>query len=127
VGVEPVAGGWQYVIEVFKSLIPTIHKYPARNVMLVMDFDGQVDERRQLVQAATPDTLATRVFLLGSKVTPEVLAQELGASKKCIGENLAKACAESDAVGLAKWREPGLMNNAAEVARLNQAIRPLLF
>ena len=98
----------------------------ARNVnrfmVLLIDFDGRQD-RLDNVRAAIPSYLADRVFVLGAWSEPEELRRALG-SYETIGLAMAKDCRDDTRV---TWRHDLLVHNAAELDRLRERIRPIIF
>ncbi len=120
----PAAGGWQNVCTIFVTEhIHGMRKYPARHIVLLLDFDDNFD-RPQRVQAHIPEDLRCRVFLLGTRREPEALRQAGLGSFEHIGRSLAKEC--SDGVQNL-WSHELLQINAIEIARLEIAVRPFLF
>lgn len=120
----PVAGGWTHVVKCFKTdHIAYMRKYRTRLMILLIDFDRKEDRLPQ-VKTAIPVDLEDRVFVLGAFSEPEDLTKErLGALEE-IGKKLANDCRE-DASG--HWDHQLLRHNAAELVRLRQSVRPILF
>jgi len=121
--VLPVAGGWEKVLDRFKSdHVKKMERYPARFMVLLIDFDDKKD-RLDHAKRAIPPHLADRVFVLGALSEPEALKPDLGVYEK-IGSDMAKDCREgTDKI----WRHPFLRHNASELDRLRGHIRPMLF
>ncbi len=117
------AGGWAKVLECFATEhIRRMERFPNRFMVLVIDLDDRGD-RRSYVAAKIPIHLTHRVFILSTLTEPEKLKTDLG-SYETIGFALAKDCRE----GTDKtWSHKLLQHNAAEVRRLNEQVRPILF
>jgi hypothetical protein len=121
--VLPVADGWGKVIELFQaSHVHSLERNAMQAILLLIDFDE--DERRlEHVKAAIPQHLADRVFILGVWTEPEKLKADLGAYEG-IGSRMAQECRdEVDGI----WDHPLLRHNGAELARLREHVRPILF
>lgn len=119
------AGGWTFVIEKFKcEYMQHLRKYNGSHLILLIDFDGQFNTRRVAFQNEIPDDLKARVFVIGSKLTPEGLKRELGRSLEQIGNSLANDCFERTQ---ATWDHDHLAHNNPDLLRLIQTVRPILF
>ena len=70
-----------------------------------------------------PESLADRVFIPGVLAEPEELKMQLG-SYETIGKAMADDCRDETNI---TWDHALLQHNAAELERLRQQIRPLLF
>lgn len=120
-----VADGWVNVFERFKtSHIGPLRKYPDRHLVLLIDFDGQVEDRMTRFQQTCPDDVRDRVYLLGVRDEPEPLRKDCGVSLEKIGERLGQACADGEE-GL--WAHTMLAHNQAELNRLIANVKPFLF
>lgn len=120
----PIAGGWAKVRDDFvASHVPPLRKYQNRHLVLLIDFDGLVDDRLQQFQQACPGDVRERVYLLGTRDEPEPLRKACGISLEKIGEQLGQACA-ADEPGL--WTHEMLTHNQAEINRLIENVRPFL-
>lgn len=123
--VLPVAGGWAKVRDDFVAVQQTLlRKYSERHLVLLVDFDDQVADRRQLFADAFPDDIQERIYLLGTQYEPESLRKSSGVPLEGIGEQLGNACAHEES-GL--WAHPMLQNNQSELDRLIQNVKPFLF
>lgn len=123
VRVLPVAGGWIKAVESFGvDLVPELNRHPVRHLVLLIDFDGD-EGRLDQVKARIPQHLRERVFVLGAWTEPEKLKHDLG-SYETIGRKLASDCRNDTS---ATWGHALLRCNEAELARLRQRIRPILF
>ena len=72
--VMPPAGGWPNVLKTFQDeYIRWLMNYHHGRVVMLIDFDGNVDQRRTLFEQAIPDELKERVFVVGTKDKPEIL------------------------------------------------------
>jgi hypothetical protein len=119
-----VAGGWAKVLESFRSdHISGMDSCPNRFMVLLIDFDDREDRLRR-AKAVIPDHLTDRVFVLGVKTKPEDLRRAEGVPYETIGRALAKDCREETD---ATWGHDLLKHNAAEIDRLRQRVRPILF
>ena len=123
--VAPLAGGWENVLEVFAhEHIPLLRRFQFRQVLLVIDFDMEIQHRTSLFRALVPAELRDRVFILGSSERPERLVASLGSSKEDIGEQLARDCEHNTH---AIWGREMLRHNAEELERMSATVRPILF
>jgi hypothetical protein len=123
--VMPPAGGWPNVLKTFHDeYIQTLRNYPKAHVLMLIDFDDHVEERKAKFEQAIPDDLKARVFVVGSKYTPEVLKKSLKFGFEKIGESLANDC---DADTAEYWNHEQLQHNDAERQRLVQTVKPFLF
>ena len=118
------AGGWVEVLNKFLSEhVAEMDRWPFRLMVLVLDLDGHID-RLTTARNRIPEHLRDRVFIIGVLTHPEELKQRLGVSYEAIGAALARDCRDDTS---ATWGHQLLLPNAAEVHRLTQAVRPLLF
>jgi hypothetical protein len=122
--VLPEAGGWTRVLDRFKSDYAVgMNRYPGRFVVLLIDFDGH-ETRLETTKTEIPKELSERVFILGALTKPEALRRASLGTYEEIGLAMAKDCREgTDAI----WGHDLLRHNAAEVDRLRQHVRPILF
>jgi hypothetical protein len=119
-----VAGGWNQVLERFKSdHIVGMNRYSGRFMVLLIDFDGH-RERLIKARAEIPEHFAERVFILGTLTNPEALRQASLGSYEEIGLAMAKDCREGSDTILG---HDLLRHNASEIERLRQHVRPILF
>jgi hypothetical protein len=123
--VVPPAGGWSNVLKTFQDeYIPTLRNYPQAHVVMLIDFDDQVEKRKAVFEQAIPEDLKTRVFVVGSKHNPETLKKALQIPFGDIGTSLAGDC---DAGTTTFWDHEQLRHNDAERQRLVQTVKPFLF
>jgi hypothetical protein len=123
--VMPVAGDWPNVLKTFKDeYIQTLRRYTEARVVMLIDFDGRIDDRRAEFNKAIPDDLTARVFVVGSKHNPEALKKELKVSFEEIGLSLADDCVADSSE---HWNHDQLRHNDAERQRLVQTVKPFLF
>ncbi len=124
--VLPPAGGWTKVIDDLDRVhVITMRQYPDRNIVLMMDFDRQVTERLERVQAVTPPELRDRVFVLGVLSEPEDLKANLKMMTfEAIGMSLFQDCADDTR---RTWSHELLKHNEMEVDRLVSSVKPFLF
>lgn len=127
VQVLPVAGGWPSVLDKFKSeYIKHLNDYDGGHVVLLIDFDEQVDSRRQRFRDAIPTPLRERVFVVGVLDEPKDLKKAINYSKSYeeIGSALADDC-HNNTTGM--WDHDHLKHNNVERIRLIKAVKPILF
>jgi hypothetical protein len=123
--VLPPAGGWSKVLETFKDeYIPILGAHQSTHVVMLIDFDDQAARRRAIFENEIPAEFKSRVFVLGSKETPEALKRELNRSFEEIGKALAEEC-ESGSTAL--WGHEQLSHNDADRQRLIATVLPFLF
>ena len=62
------------MLETFRDeYISKLRDYPDAHVVMLIDFDDQVEKRKAEFEQEIPADLKTRVFVIGSKHTPETL------------------------------------------------------
>jgi hypothetical protein len=121
----PPAGGWSHVLEKFESEhIREMRNYPMRNMVLVIDFDKDVDARTQRFKQRIPVDLSDRVFVIGTENNPESLKKILNMSLEQIGIALSQDC---ECNTTTTWNCDLLKNNLIELDRLYKLVRPFLF
>lgn len=117
-------GGWREVLNRFNSdQINGMQRYPSRFVILLIDFDRD-EGRLSVVKAAVPQSLAERVFILGTLSEPEALKRDGLGSYETIGKALADDCYEGTN---RTWGHPLLEHNHGELTRLRDLIYRILF
>jgi hypothetical protein len=122
--VLPVAGGWIEVLNLFESThIASMERYIGRFLVLLMDFDNH-ENRLSVAQAKIPEHLRDRVFILGALSDPEALTRAGLGTCEDIGSALARDCHQGTDT---TWSHKLLRHNAAELSRLRQLVRPILF
>lgn len=123
--VVPPPGGWLKVLETFRNeYIPRLRQYNGAHVVLLIDFDHQVERRKDRFKTAIHDEFKARVFLIGSQDEPETLRNALNASFEEIGKSLAEDCSTGNSV---TWDHEQLRHNEEERQRLVQIVKPFLF
>jgi hypothetical protein len=116
--------GWPKLLDKFESYhVAGMRTFPLRLVVLLLDFDDDVN-RLSKVERSIPQDLKDRVFVLGTQSEPERLKSDLGSHYETIGLRLASDCREGTSEF---WGHPLLRHNAAELIRLNERVRPILF
>jgi len=121
----PPAGGWVKVRDCFLAdHVAELRKWPARHLVLLIDFDKHVDFRTEWFVGQIPPDVKERVFLLGTEGQPEPLRKECGDSLENIGKALAAECYRDENK---LWNHPMLAHNASERARLNAKVKAILF
>lgn len=125
VGVRSPAGGWLRVIEVFETeFVPYLCRFQGAHLVMLVDFDGQFDDRSRRIAERIPDAIRSRVFVVGSRVDPESLRRDLSATLEAIGTNLAAECL-ADIQPLLDHRH--LAHNRPEWERMAALLRPIIF
>ncbi len=110
--VLPPAGGWTKVVEKFSNAyVPTMQAYSERRVLLIMDFDKNVDSRLSQIKNAIPSQLSDRTFILGALSKPEAVRASLGKNFEEIGKSMAQDCVEATRT---VWNHDLLQHNQAE-------------
>ena len=119
--------GWTRVLEDFSNnQVAGLRRYELRHLVLLIDFDNQVESRLQLFRETCPHDLLERVYMLGSRDEPEPLRTALNLSLEEIGSNLANNCADrSGSLGL--WAHDLLKHNESEIIRLTSGVKHFLF
>ena len=111
--VLPVAGGWNEVLDLFKSQhVMAMDRWPKRFMILLIDFDGHED-RLERARTVIPQHLSDRVFVLGALSEPEDLKPDLG-SFESIGSRMAEDCRQETH---GTWGHRLLRYNAGEPKR----------
>ena len=88
--VVPVAGGWAKVLATFREeYISTLRNYANAHVVMLIDFDDQVEARKTRFESKIPAEYRSRVFLVGSRHEPETLKRAIHMGFEKIGESLA--------------------------------------
>lgn len=123
--VVPAAREWRHVLEAFRDeYIPNLRNFPDAHVVMLIDFDGQVETRKTVFESEIPADLKTRVFVIGPRHTPEILTSDLQKNFEEIGTSLAADC---DAGTTAIWDHAELNHNDADRRRLAEIVKPFLF
>jgi hypothetical protein len=117
------AGGWNVVLEQFKSNhLKGMELWQERFMVLLIDFDRR-RERLDVAKAVVPKHLVDRVFVLGVWSEPEALKESLGSYEQ-IGMAIAEDCREETDT---TWGHILLRHNAGELERLRGHVRSILF
>ncbi|MBN3727264.1 hypothetical protein [Burkholderia sp. Ac-20379] len=125
IDIRPPSGGWPKVLNEFtETHIAHLRNLPHRHLVLLIDFDGNFQNRLQYFKSQFPVDIADRVYVLGTLIEPEDLRVDLGQSLEEIGEQLADACA-NNVDGL--WTHGMVLHNASERARLMASVKNFLF
>lgn len=121
----PPAGGWGKVLGSFvEDHIKNLIRFKGRHLILLIDFDNHLEERRKYFLENIPENVRDRVFLLGTLSEPEPLRKQCGDSLEEIGKKLAAECYRNETE---LWGHPLLAHNAAERERLNEKVKSILF
>ncbi|MCX8521588.1 MAG: hypothetical protein ORN28_08640 [Rhodoferax sp.] len=119
------AGGWRKVLDSFREdHVPLLQKSPNCHLVLLIDFDDDVDSRTKQFVSQFPEDVRERVFLLGTKSEPEPLRKQCGDSLENIGKALAAECYLDENK---LWSHALLAHNALERERLNAKVKDILF
>ena len=130
--IERPSGGWNKVVDNFaKNYVSEMRKHPKQMVVLLIDFDDYSDldrsnyqKRLSYIKSQIPDDLQERVFVLGSRTSPEKLRNNMKKNFEGIGESLAKDCAENTNE---TWGHDLLKHNEDELKRIHLAVKSFLF
>ncbi|HUY88749.1 MAG TPA: hypothetical protein VMV10_08450 [Pirellulales bacterium] len=123
--VMPVAGGWANVLVTFQNeYVRTLRNFGKAHIVMLIDFDDQVEQRRARFEEEIPEDVKTRVFVIGSKYTPEALKKSMKIAFEKIGESLAGDCRADTAEN---WSHEQLEHNETERQRLVETVKPFLF
>ena len=129
--VLPFASGWGDVIQKFlDDYVPTMRKYPQTMIALLIDFDDKkpdflsYKDRLNYIKNKIPDDLKEKVFILGSRTSPEKLRSNMNKSFESIGESISKDCAENTNK---TWGHDFLKHNEEELKRMISSVKPFLF
>lgn len=132
---ESAGKGWKNTLEIFKrSHAAKMNKFPDRNILFLIDFDGKGESRRTEFKSGLPDDIRDRVFLIGCADDSEALKRELGGGLcEDIGLRLAENClngkdaCRSGSSAANPWLGPQLAHNAAEIERLKDRVSQFIF
>lgn len=125
VQVLPPSGGWPKVHSDFiEHYIAQLRSKPHCHLVLLIDFDNQVENRTRHFTDEFPEDVASRVYLIGTLDEPEPLRVSLGISLERIGEQLSSSCLDADDQ---HWRHELLQHNLKEVQRLITNVKPFLY
>lgn len=123
--VMPPANGWSHVRDTFRDeYVRKVQDNLNAHVVMLIDFDGHYDDRRAAFEKDIPPDIKSRVFVVGSKTTPETLRTVLNRSFENIGTTLANDCAAGSTV---LWDHEQLSHNDADRLRLVTTVKPFLF
>ena len=124
IDIDNVAGGWLKVLSKFTDeYVPIMRKYSKSLVVLLVDFDQQVNRLESLAHLI-PKDLTEKVFVLGALSDPEKLKRALKMSLEEIGKSLAKDCEEKT---YETWGHDLLKHNHSELLKMMKSVRPFLF
>jgi len=121
IDVRRSAGGWKKVLDIDFLDLPSL---PRRHLILLIDFDGCFERRKEYFDGQIPDQIRDRVYLIGCLHEPEILKKDCGMGFEAIGESLAESCWKQEN-GL--WDHAELVHNRGELERLMRNVRPILF
>lgn len=121
----PHSGGWSKVCSDFvTTYVPILRKYPLGHIVLLVDFDNQVENRLRYFRERFPEDLAERVYLLGTLDEPEPLRVSRGISLEKIGAEISDACLDDN---WEHWNHEFLRHNEGEVLRLIENVKSFIF
>jgi hypothetical protein len=119
------SGGWSKVHrDVHADHIEGLRKYKDRHLVLLVDFDGNVEERAAYFRDSFPEDIRDRVYLLGASSEPEPLRRACRNSLEEVGKILARECFQDESE---LWGHPLLMHNEIERKRLQANVKSILF
>ncbi|MEW6281449.1 MAG: hypothetical protein AB1758_22760 [Candidatus Eremiobacterota bacterium] len=121
VQVLPVARGWSRVRHKFETELSELLSNPCCHVVLVVDFDRN-EARREQLERVIPRTARDRAFVVGVWSEPE---EDFGSYEK-LGRRLASDCRQEGGEANA-WEHELLAHNRGELARMRQALAPIVF
>lgn len=125
IDIRPPSRGWVNVLKEFEAIhINGLRSYVLRHLVLLIDFDEQVENRTKHFRDQFPSDVSERVYVLGARGEPESLRRNLGWSLEKIGNALAEACADGNTD---LWSNELLRHNEAELARLTAGVKLFLF
>jgi len=125
VQVMPPPGGWARVLNTFKDeYIRRLRGDLMGHVVMLIDFDGDYTNRRKEFEDAIPDDLKNRVFVVGSKETPELLKRAMAKNYEQIGAMLAEDCFDNT---VHNWNHDHLIHNEPDRRQLVDIVKPILF
>jgi hypothetical protein len=121
----PVIGGWTKAVEEFENVYTRVlQRYPKVSILLIIDFDHQVEKRLLYTKNKILEQLIDRVFILGTLSEPEKLKTNLGKSYEDIGKDLSQDCADNTRT---VWEHELLKHNKTELDRMISLVKPFLF
>jgi hypothetical protein len=124
VDIRGPAGGWPRVLDIFESeYLPDLRKFPNAHVVMLIDFDEDVERREQFEQKI-PRDVKERVFVIVSKYNPEILRRELKLAFDIIGSELAQECHKEE---FKLWQHEHLIHNSSELQRMMAVVKPIVF
>lgn len=113
------AGGWLKAVKSINTY--NLDRYEKRQLLLLIDFDDDVESRQKEICASIPENFKSRVYILGTASEPEKLNAALGRpSLENIGLQVANACANNSNTF---WEHPLLEHNLDELGRLIKGVR----
>lgn len=122
---RPSRGWGRQLDERMRDYCEGLTRYPERRIVLLIDFDGNPDTRRDYVKSQIPEHLAHRVYVIGVSSEAEALKRHCNhKSFEAIGKDLARECS-SQTHNL--WKDELLSNNQMEIERFDRDVRPFLF
>lgn len=125
VDIRSVSGGWGKAFDSLQANLRSLRDYPARRIVLLIDFDGNYEERLEKFRELVPTDLVDRVFLVGVLTEPEPLRADLGCSLEVLGGRLARDCEDHTQ---SDWNHELLAHNQAELQRMRDSgIRSIVY
>lgn len=118
------AGGWIKALNSFESdHVNYMDKFKDRHIVLLIDFDDD-PQRFNEATRKIPRRLRNRTFVLGSRSDPESLQRAGMGTLEEIGGAIANDCRERKR---SIWKHDLLRHNEAEIERMSQSVRAILF
>lgn len=125
IDVRTVAGGGQKVFDLFESeMVPYLKRFDQSCVILVIDFDGEFENRIERFNDIVQNEFIDRVFIIGCRDEPEAFKSACGFSLETIGDKLATDCLLTNHQF---WTDPHLSHNAPMVERLSRHVKSIIF
>lgn len=119
------SGGWGKVHrDVHADHIKGLRQYKDRHLVLLIDFDGNIEERAAYFHNSFPEDIRDRVYVLGTSSEPEPLRRACRNSLEEVGKSLARECFRDETE---LWGHPLLTHNVTERKRLHANVKSILF
>ncbi len=129
--IERPSGGWGKVVDNFtRNHVSEMRKYQKRMIVLLIDFDDNkpdrlsYENRLNYIKSQIPNDLQDRVFILGSRTSPEKLRSDIKLSFEEIGEALAEDCPKDKSE---IWEHHLLKHNEDKLKLIRKAVKSFLF
>jgi hypothetical protein len=126
---DGIADGWPNLLRRLREeYIGHLRRFPGGHVVLLMDFDDRIEERRRALENLVAEfddrgQWEGRVYLLGAAKDPEQLVREFGTHETRIGERLADECFREKF----EWWDDELLAHNRETRERLSVVRGTLF